>query len=188
MSQGTVPNGLALPDEDLLHALFHHVLHIVGDSFQDLGRKRDIIMALSPGLRMIYATGSVEMEVSNGGFNQYFWNPSGAFAIEAVEGYELIGAEEHAHVVRSAIVQFMEESPEQLKFHQKGTLEAFSESCCHTKLGDVDREFFRAQDEEPIPHLAANFVRQHPDQFDLDSLEACYNDYANCPLAQSSKN
>ena len=58
------------------------------------------------GLQMLWATQLVDDEVNNGGFNQYFFNRSGQWAMEAIEGFRLIGVVERAEIVKAAVDQF----------------------------------------------------------------------------------
>ena len=173
MVDAFVCDPLALDDRDLVYAVNHHILHLIGDAFNDSDRKRAILGRLSPGQRMVYFTFLVDIEVPNGGFNQYFWNASGQFAFEVVEGYGLIGARRYVEIMKAAIAQFLAEQPEMARFYQQGTLQAFSESYRSTKLGDVDRCYFDAEREEPIDQIRAAFIRRYPGQFDLNVLEAC---------------
>jgi hypothetical protein len=42
-------------------------------------------------LVLLYAAHFCQSEVHNGGFLQFFWNPTGVLAPEAIEGFKLIG-------------------------------------------------------------------------------------------------
>ena len=72
-----------IPDDALEQAILDYINHKVGEDYDN---QYKIVTRLSKGFQAIYATWWVEAEVSNGGFNQYFWNSSGQFASEAVEG------------------------------------------------------------------------------------------------------
>lgn len=112
---------------------------------------------------VVYATWGVEAEVNNGGFNQYFWNPTGQFAEEGVEGYRAIGASRHADLVARAIAVERAERRRMETFKARNTLEAFSESYESNPLNVLDREFYEL-DEDPCP-LRIAFIRNHPDLF-----------------------
>lgn len=49
---------------------------------------------------------TLEMEVNNGGFDQYFFNSTGDSAKEAAEALEAIGAHNMAAIVKRAIAKF----------------------------------------------------------------------------------
>lgn len=179
-----VKNPLGLADRDLIFAVFHHALHLIGNFFNDFEKMRQILINLSPGLQMVYFTESLDMQVQNGGFNQYFWNPSGRFALEALEGYQLIAARRYIEVLEAAITQFVKEQPKLSKFYRQGTLQAFSDSYRSTNLGDVDELYYQADKDEPIDRLRADFIRRFPEQFDLKQIERCYIEFERCSLVQ----
>jgi len=148
----------SLSDDDLQQAVLDCIYLKIGD---DYNRRYEIITALSDGFRMVYSTWWLEAEIYNGGFNQFFWN-IGEFAEEAVDGYVLLGAEEHAKLMQRAIEIFIKEEPRQRRFYIKGTLKAFSESYKHTNLNQLDGEFYKLPDLNP---LRVSYIREHPEQF-----------------------
>src|SRR5436309_9995601 len=90
----------SLSADEVADAIVQHVhLHVAGS----WGREAPMIRALPPGVRAIYTTWLVDAEVNAGGFHQYFFNSSGQYAGDALSGYELLGAEEDAAIMRSAI-------------------------------------------------------------------------------------
>jgi hypothetical protein len=105
----------------------------------------------------------VDVEVNNGGFNQFFFNPSGEFAGLALAGYELMGAEEYAGVMRAAIATYESERDTLAPFHKERSLESFSESYHHTSLGEMDQRYYSLGDH--IYNLWAVFVKTRPDLF-----------------------
>jgi hypothetical protein len=127
----------------------------------------DSVRRLSPGLRMLWSTDVVDGEIQNGGFNQLFWNRYDLYAADAIEGFRLIGAEEHARLVEDALKGFEEERPRLEPFYAEGTLEAFSKSCEHTGLEGLEAEWlfqgldFRAK--------RLSYIRAHPEEFVLDN-------------------
>ena len=119
--------------------------------------------ALPPGMRAIYATFIVDAEVNNGGFNQFFYNPHGELAGIALSSYELLGAEEYAEIMRSAIATRETERERMAPFYEADSLEAFSESYQHTGLGEADQRYYALGDR--IYHVWAVFVHDRPDLF-----------------------
>ncbi|TMF80766.1 MAG: DUF4375 domain-containing protein [Chloroflexi bacterium] len=116
------------------------------------------------GLQMLWATQLVDDEVNNGGFNQYFFNRSGQWAMEAIEGFRLIGVIERAEIVKAAVDQFFADAPTLRRYYQEHTLESFSESYKHTQLDRLDKRWYAA----PNFHLArTEYIRRHPDEFTL---------------------
>ena len=121
-----------------------------------------ITKSWNQGLQMLLATQLLDDEVNNGGFNQYFFNSSGQWAMEAIEGFRLIGAEERAELVKAAVDQFFADAPKLKQYYKDHTLESFSESYKHTDLGRLDKRWYAA----PDFHLArTKYIRSHPDEF-----------------------
>jgi hypothetical protein len=56
--------------------------------------------------KQFYYNQSLEREINNGGFNQYFINPSGDFAHQTIQSLKAIGANTTADILQKAIDQF----------------------------------------------------------------------------------
>ena len=48
----------------------------------------------------------METQINNGGFNQFYWNPSGDYANETADALIKIGAQKTAEIVRKANSEF----------------------------------------------------------------------------------
>lgn len=149
-----------IPDDKLEQAVIDYVDIKIGDRYD---REEAIVAGLAPGFMIIYSTWGVEAEVNNGGFNQYFWNPAGQYADEAVAGFDAIGASAHAALMSRAIEVEREvhERVQQLK--ARGTLEAFSESYQSNPLNELDDQFYALK--EDLSMLRIAFIRTHPELF-----------------------
>lgn len=96
----------SLLDDDLADFLFQYASTILADHgcFQMQGpRCADVLATLPSPIRMGYTLVVLDSEVNNGGFYQFFTNSSGQVAHETLEDLRLIGAEEHAVLVETAI-------------------------------------------------------------------------------------
>ena len=149
----------SLPPDELPDAVVHHVTFRVHGQ-EDPGNAFE---QLPPGIRAVYSTWVVDAEVNNGGFNQFFYNRDVSLAGEALAGYELLGAEDYADVMRAAIATYEVERDRLAKFHDAGTLEAFSESYKHTELGAVDQRYYALGDR--IYTVWSTAVRERPQLF-----------------------
>lgn len=147
----------SLATDEIGHAVVHHVAHRIGE---DVSRRAEIVRRLPAGVQAIYATWLVDAEVNNGGFNQFFYNPSGELAGDALVGYELLGAEDYAAVMRAAIATRESERERMARFYDADTLEAFSESYRHTELNEVDQRYYALGDR--IYDIWASFARERP--------------------------
>ncbi len=129
----------------------------------------EIFGELPLGVQTVYATNELEMEVHNGGFAQYFWNRSGLSYQEAIDGYQRIGAPEHAKIVEEAFDILGEELPIWGKYIKVGTLEAFAEYQKESKLNfDLAQKFFRAEDKENTKDLRVEYIRANSKEFITD--------------------
>jgi hypothetical protein len=176
-----------LSDDDLEFAMFHHVLHRIGEHFADPDRRREIVLGLPDDLRAVFTTMLVEMEVANGGFHQYFWNTSGQYAEAALAGYERLGAAQHAAIMREAMGVFGREQAQQQAFKATGALQGFADSANQSRLKDLDTRFYQANENEDIVALRADHARQHPHTCELDQLEPCFADLQHCSLNRGAQ-
>jgi hypothetical protein len=151
----------SLSADDVGSAIVQHVELRVAAKGEET--RDDIVLGLPIGTKAIYTTWLVDVDVNNGGFNQFFFNPSGKFAGIALGGYELLGAEEYAAIMRAAIATYESERDVIAPYRDAGTLEAFRESYRHTKLDEVDQRYYALGDR--IYEAWADFVRRRPELF-----------------------
>jgi len=149
----------SLSADEIGDAIVQHVHHRVAGSW---GREAPIIRSLPLGLRAIYTTWLVDAEVNAGGFHQYFFNSSGQYAGDALAGYELLGAEEYAAIMRSAIATF------EIDRDRLGTVEAddpetFAGSPALAALREVDQRYYALGDR--IYHFWAILAVSRSDLF-----------------------
>ena len=150
-----------IQDDKLEQAIVDYIFTKVTDEqtkFLDISN-------LSAGFQMLYSTWVLETQVNNGGFNQFFFNPSGQFAKMALQSLEYLGASDYYKVMRSAMdMQEREkEIPELQVLYQKGTLQAFSETYKLSHLDECDEAFYKLGDR--LGELRINYVRSHPEEF-----------------------
>jgi hypothetical protein len=150
----------SIDDVNIEQAIFDYALTKLEGQYD---REEDIVADLPSGIRALYLTWIVEAEVNNGGFNQYYYNTDGKFAEQAIEAFEYFGATQHAALMREANSAWSEEKKEMAKFKDSGTMEAFSESYEHTKLGPLDERFLELGDD--LGRARISRVRETPKQF-----------------------
>jgi hypothetical protein len=145
------------------------IFDALGKQLGWVGAKHDLdsVRRMSPGLRMLWSTDILDGEIHNGGFNQLFWNHNDLYAADAIEGFRLIGADEHARLVVDALKLFEEEWPRLEAFYTEGTIEAFSESYKETGLNRLDDQWLSQGLDFHAKRLAC--IRAHPEEFVLDS-------------------
>ncbi len=79
------------------------------------------------------------------------------------KGFKEIGAIKNAKLMERAVAIAIEEIPVMNNFREQGTLEAFSDSYKHTKLNDLDDEFYKC--EEDLIELRVKYIRDNPELF-----------------------
>lgn len=119
------------------------------------------VRSMSPGRRMVWGTFMVDGEVNNGGFNQFFWNSSRDYIHEAADGFRLIGASAHLELLEEAVRRLEERWPQISSFHERGTLEAFSESYDDAVFDDLDRRYYELDSHD----LIVEYIQSHPTEF-----------------------
>jgi hypothetical protein len=150
----------SLSADDVADAIVQHVHLRVAGSW---GQEAPLIRAMPAGVRAIYTTWLVDAEVNAGGFHQYFFNSSGQYAGDALAGYELLGAEEYAAIMRSAIATF-EIDREHLAQVEAEDPETLADSPVYDALREIDQRYYALGDR--IYHAWAVFVVDRPGSFD----------------------
>lgn len=97
--------------------------------------------------------GDLEAELSNGGFDQFFFNSAGDRTVETIAALEAIGATHTAGIVRAAAAKFPGGSPSADRATRQEQLESVS----------PDADAFEAEDEAFLEY-----------RDDLESLLARY--------------
>lgn len=112
--------------------------------------------------KVFSAIWSLESEVNNGGFSQYFQNLSGETAGFVAEALETIGAPRTAEICRRAIDCAF---PEGLPPNPEEITLAASDFSSETeeKLDALDREFYQYPND--LTGLLFAYVSKHPDEF-----------------------
>lgn len=150
-----------LSDDDLLFEVFKNVAErYTGQTH----KKKEIISKLTREQQIFYALTVLEMEVNNGGFNQYYYNQGDDFADLAVDGFKAIGAKRFATLVTRANKIFREEN-KKITDKQDGSLQGFSESYKDNPLNDLDKEFYNLYKDEPLTTLTADYIRKNRSKF-----------------------
>jgi hypothetical protein len=100
---------------------------------------------------------SVEGEVNNGGFHQFFYNNAGDNTIETIQALEIIGAKNMADIVRRAAAMFPGGMPPKDRFaRQDVLLEKYPRAEAFESLND---EFFAYPDD--VARLLAKYKSTH---------------------------
>jgi hypothetical protein len=129
-----------LPAYDLDFYVFQQLMTTKGltrqNSYAGLKSLNSIELAL-------VATTILDDQVLNGGFNQFFYNHEGRFALEGYQGCLLMGATEHASIIQQATAIYQNGINKFRKLQEQGSLQAFSDSYKDEDFKAVDFAYYR---------------------------------------------
>lgn len=143
-----------ISDDDVESSLVHHVVdHMLGD-----GEGPDALARWPEGLRAWYITFVVDAEVLNGGFNQLFFNSSGALVPAAPWAFERIGSHVAADLMRRALGLLDLHAPALDVAADAGTAEAFLETYRDQPFAELDQQY--CQMERELRSARLHFIRE----------------------------
>ena len=87
---------------------------------------------------------NLEMEVNNGGFDQFFFNSAGDNANKTVEALKRIGAFHTSNIVQNAINRFPNNIVPKDRYERQNILEKISPDCEAFEV--EDKQFYEYQD------------------------------------------
>ena len=151
----------AIPDDKLDQAIIDYICTKITDYQSALAD----VSNMSPGFQMVYSTWALEGEVNNGGFNQFFDNPSSQFADMALRSLKMIDAPDYYEILQTAIKIYMQEkeNPVLQKLYSQKTIKAFSKSYKLTSLSECDDPFYKLNGRLSV--LRLQYIRSHPENF-----------------------
>ena len=117
---------------------------------------------LSEAERIFYITQTLEMEVNNGGFSQFFYNSSGNFSNELVKAFTAIGANATAAICQKAVAAFGRDIPVDRDERQEMLDELESEEI-NEILEECDDAFYDYEDN--LNELNYSFVVKNKESF-----------------------
>jgi Domain of unknown function (DUF4375) len=121
---------------------------------------------LTPGQRHLVAIHWCIAEVCNGGLDQFFSNPTGILAPEALQGFHAVGADDYAELLsRAAREVFSGGSVPRDWNARTEALEGLATEERLKRLEGLDDAFYAGLAE--LYRKAAAYVRQHPTEFAL---------------------
>lgn len=122
----------------------------------------DDMSLLSDAERIFYITQTLEMEVNNGGFSQFFYNSSGDFSNELVSAFTAIGADVTAAICQKAIAVFGCEIPVD-RSEREEMLDNLEGEEIDEILEECDDAFYDYEDN--LNELNYRFVMKHKESF-----------------------
>ena len=122
----------------------------------------DNISVLTKPERVIYIVTTLDGEVNNGGFDQYFWNSSGNQANELVDAFIEIGAPQTAAICEKALSVFGGHVPED-RDERNEVFDALDGDLVDEILSECDDAFYDY--EENLTDLCYEYILKHRDEF-----------------------
>jgi hypothetical protein len=120
--------------------------------------------SLSYAEKVLYHVYWLEAEVNNGGFDQYFFNTSGNYALDTPESLEEIGAHHTAQILRDAISIFPGGPPPRTR-DDRDELYGMVTDEIKKKWDELDSKFYEYQD--PLQELQIEYMREYKDQIKI---------------------
>ena len=108
----------------------------------------DKLEALSDAEKVFYYNQIFEMEVNNGGFDQYFFNTNDEYTSETIRSLRLIGAENTASILQEA-----------------ATIDRSKELLDVNGFSDLEERFYRYEDD--LNSLNLKFVEANKAEFSI---------------------
>jgi len=122
---------------------------------------------LSASQRALLAIHVCVGEVTNGGFEQFFSDPSGVLTREAREGFVLVGEQGMASIIDQIVVLFPEEWPARERRIRNFQLRRLRGADAE-RIGafePYDNAFYGCLGLEELPGSCAAYVLEHPEEF-----------------------
>jgi hypothetical protein len=148
-------------DDELLQIV---VDNLIAKLPADNDNTYDEILQWKKPQQVIYLVWTLEAQVGNGGFNQFYYNPSGRFYKLLPEALEVVGAYKFAQLTAEAN-QTYEKEYGNITRHQDGTLEGFSKSYDDNPLDKYDDKFYDLYKTENLEQLQVKYIRANKPDF-----------------------
>ena len=148
-------------DDDLVQVVFDNLISKLPE---DYTKECEIVSDWNQARKTIYFIWLLEAEVNNGGFNQFYFNPSGQFYNFIPEALLKVNAKLFADLTEKANKVYESEN-EKITEKQDGTLEGFSESYENNPLNSFDDEFYNLYEKEDLMKLQVEYIRENSKEF-----------------------
>lgn len=123
----------------------------------------DDLQNLTEPQKIFYFLQSLQAQVNNGGFDQYFFNFSGRFAHEALVALNAVDAPYTAGLLREGIQQFPgEKVPNDTDIRRELLINELSERA-EKAWNSLDDKFYL--DKEDLDALCFEYIRKNRDEF-----------------------
>lgn len=140
------------------------VIDIFTELVDRIDEEEPDLNALNEYERTIFVTQTLESEVNNGGFIQFFDNAGGALADETVPAFKRIGAEKTAAICKKALDALGQALPADWE-ERRALLDKIVDDRVGELLEACDDAFYEYPDD--LEALNVAYVRKNAEHFDL---------------------
>ena len=134
---------------DVILALVHFSYDRMGDlQWEELPR----------GLRIALLVNEFDSQVANGGFQQYFFNSSGEYALETLGILQAVGARETAQLLEQALTVFPNSEPSQDNAQRADQVARLNDDQLK-KLESLSQAYY--QQNENLFEVTASYLGEH---------------------------
>jgi hypothetical protein len=142
------------------------VLAVTVRPFNELNGDEAIVRRLTPGQRAVFAIYLADAEILNGGFSQFWANPSGAVGADLVPAAELVGSPEFTAIFRDAAAIWPGGEIPRDRASRAAALDGLPAE----KIAELDARYAQTQYKRSttLAEVLAPYIRAHLDQFASD--------------------
>ncbi len=153
-----------LTNEELIDYVYYDIAgKYLNEKINDWSQTKmwfDTVFELSEPVRYTYGIGVLNMQVMNGGFEQYYDNDYGIFAEETLNGLKKIGAELTFELLKSSVeIMKKHKEPKTDLFDFITESKYWENKEIEQVLDRVTEEYWNLEDKEDLTELLGNYLR-----------------------------
>lgn len=142
------------------------IIEAVGTNIWNKKNQSDDFTLLNDNERVFVYIDVFEAAMNEGGFNYFFSNEAGNFALEIKDAYKAIQAPKTALLVEKALGLFPKESYVD-NLDKRNQILAKMDELAFSGWEDLDEIFFEDEQEEDIVSLVVAFIKENKSSFEV---------------------
>lgn len=153
-----------MTNEELINYVFYDIagkhLNEKIDDWNQTKKWYNTVCELSEPVRFTYCIGVLNMQVMNGGFEQYYDNDYGIFAEETLIGLKKIGAELTHELLKKSLDILIKHNKTQSDLFEFITENKYwNNKEIEKVLDQLDDQYYNLDDKEDLTELLGNYLR-----------------------------
>ena len=153
-----------LTNEELINYVYDIAGKYLREKIKDWSQTKkwyEIVFELSEPVRYTYGIGVLNMQVINGGFEQYYDNDFGIFAEETLKGLKVIGADLTFELLKSSLdILKKHKEPQTDLFDFITDSKYWDNKEIEQVLDRLDTQYYNLEDKEDLTELLGNYLRK----------------------------